>query len=86
MRPVLRHRKARVVTDALDRAQFVVVGQFGENRPVGRRRETIRVGEVNDVFQLRLSPFCFCFLRAGRGLPLPAIRHRDSIGSQRSIQ
>src|ERR1700744_4267683 len=57
MRPVLRHGEARAMADALDEAALVVVGELGKDSPVGRRRETVGVGEVNDVFQVLLSPF-----------------------------
>jgi hypothetical protein len=70
MRPVLRDRKARIVCNAFDVAHVVVVGEFGENRPVSRGRKAVRVRKMNDVFQLRLSPFCFRFRAAGE-----AVRH-----------
>jgi hypothetical protein len=57
MRPILCHRETRVVADPLDEAQIVVVREFGEDGPVGGRWEAVGVRKMNDVFQLRLSPF-----------------------------
>src|SRR6195952_2819399 len=66
MRPVAGDRQPRIVTEALDVATLVVVGELGEDGPVRRCGKPVRVRKMQDIFQASCPLFRvrFCFFLA----------------------